>query len=166
MRAALESWRPAAVEAPSEPAGNLARADDVQISVGRTNRGEVVGAIDVLTSEMQRHLVELLPAPYWHPETPGEWSVARALYRRGYLNHNPNRGEQPYSLSDKGREAARLLATGVGQDHSYPRACGCPYADSTDCPLFAPACGTAAEVRGRAAVQRTADYSVEASDVQ
>lgn len=76
--------------------------------------GEVVGAKDVLTQAMQRHLVELLGAPHWHPESPGEWSTARALERRGYLRANVSQGHQPYSLTDKGREAAQALNSAAG----------------------------------------------------
>jgi hypothetical protein len=48
-------------------------------SVERVESGEVVGAKDVLTPTMRRHLVELLAAPHWHPETAGSRSGTTRL---------------------------------------------------------------------------------------
>jgi hypothetical protein len=62
-----------------------------------------------LTENMRRHLRELLAAPYWGPETPGEWQTARALERRGYLHRTADRGKRPYSLTEAGRQAAMKL---------------------------------------------------------
>jgi hypothetical protein len=62
-----------------------------------------------LSTEMRRHLTELVDAPYWHPVTSGEWSVARALARRGLVRHSPGRGSQPYELTEQGATVALSL---------------------------------------------------------
>lgn len=66
-----------------------------------------------LTEAMKRNLVELLPAPYWHPSTPGEWRCAEALVRRGLLTRTPTAGTQPFELNARGREVAEWLRGGV-----------------------------------------------------
>lgn len=65
-----------------------------------------------LTESQRRHLVELLDAPFWHPETAGQWSCARSLCRLGYLAHLPHRGSQPYELTPAGRQVALRVRTG------------------------------------------------------
>jgi hypothetical protein len=62
-----------------------------------------------LTPTMERHLRELLNAPYWTPIDPGEWSVARALERRGYLVRLNHRGDHEYALTRAGRLVAADL---------------------------------------------------------
>lgn len=61
-----------------------------------------------LTEDMKRHLVELLDATHWGPANSGEWTIARALERRGYLRRNVS-GGRAYSLTDEGREAGEAL---------------------------------------------------------
>ena len=62
-----------------------------------------------LSEAQERNLLELLDAPYWHPSTPGEWAVARALERRGLLKRNVSSSAPPYELNDAGRAAGEQL---------------------------------------------------------
>lgn len=70
-----------------------------------------------LSEAQERNLLELLDAPYWHPSTPGEWSVARALERRGLLTRHVSRGEKPYELSAEGRAAGERLRARAHDPH-------------------------------------------------
>jgi hypothetical protein len=69
-----------------------------------------------LTSAQKRHLLELLTiyesrgSAAWGPESPGEWSCARALERKGLLSRNVSRGHLPYTLTERGREVAAVLS--------------------------------------------------------
>lgn len=71
-------------------------------------------ACDGLSALALRHLLELLDCRYWWPRDSGEWSVARALERRGLVRRNVKRGDPPYELADAGRAVAMALV-----DHPF-----------------------------------------------
>jgi hypothetical protein len=65
--------------------------------------------LNTLSPAAKQHLRELLDAPYWLPQTAGEWAIARALERRGFVGYDPTRGHQPYALTERGRAAGQRL---------------------------------------------------------